>query len=918
MPDSLPPSAGREAAMPHSATATVLIVTADEALRVRIQELLARAGLTCLVASSGQAALEPLGRAGVDLLLIDLPLPDLSDQELLERQCKVQKPVPFIALVELGEERHGLELMRGGALDCLLKDAQLLERLPSAVHRTLQRLEQQRHLAAGQEALRQSEARHRALFELASVGMMEGNPQTGRFLRVNEKFCQLTGYSAQELQAKCVSEITHPEKRDADWQAYQRAVRGETRDYRGESRYLRQDGSAVWVRVNVFMIRDAQGHAVHSVGVVEDITERKRAEEQLAAYQAQLEEAQALARLGSWHWDIPTGTLVWSHELYRIFGRKPEEFVPTHEAFLELVHPEDRAPIEAVLEGALSAQRPYDCEVRIVRPDHSLRVLHTRGRVIFDARGKPLRMFGTAQDITARKRVEGQLRASEERFQQLAQNIGELFWIWDREQRRMLYVSPAYETICGRSCESLYQEAEPRAWLDTIHPEDRERLLRVGAEQREAAYDEEFRIVRPDGAVRWIHARAFPVREPDGQIKREVGSARDITAEKEAAAELRRLEEQLRQAQKMEALGRLAGGVAHDFNNLLAVIAGHSELLTTGSPGPEEWRESVAEIGQATQRAAALTRQLLAFSRREIQEPKVLDLNAVVADAEKMLRRLIGEHVQLTLALQADLSPIRADLGQLNQVLLNLAVNARDAMPRGGRLRLETREVDLDAAAPLGARSGRHVRLTVTDTGCGMTPEVQARVFEPFFTTKAEGLGTGLGLSVVLGIVQQSGGRLAMESQPGVGTAVHVDLPAVPGPAERPPIAPAEPVGGGETVLLVEDAAAVRRTVARMLEYLGYRVLQAESGPEALRLFEARAGQIDLLLTDVVMPGLSGRELADALRLRQRDLKVLFQSGYTDDAVMRWGVLQAEMAFLKKPFTLEALAARVREALGRS
>jgi signal transduction histidine kinase/CheY-like chemotaxis protein len=450
------------------------------------------------------------------------------------------------------------------------------------------------------------------------------------------------------------------------------------------------------------------------------------------------------------------------------------------------------------------------------------------------------------------------------------------------------------------------------AWLDAIHPEDRPRVLDACKVRTDAAYELEYRIIRPDGAVRWVRDRAFPVHDAAGRVIRMAGVAEDVT-------ERRQLEMQLRQAQKMEAIGQLAAGVAHDFNNLLSVISGHSELLAILSPTDNRWRDSIAEIRRATEFGSASVRQLLAFSCRQILEPKVLDLNAVVAQAEKMVRLLIGEHVRLATLLQPRISPVRADLVQLNQVILNLAVNSRDAMPQGGSLTLETREVGLDAAdakAHPEIRPGRYVLLTVTDTGCGMTPEVQARIFEPFFTNKAEGQGTGLGLSVVLGIIRQSEGHIDVESRPEVGTKFKIYLPAVQGLAEGPAqSAPFKPVGGSETVLLVEDEEPVRNVTTLLLETLGYRVLGAENGQDALRLFEASREKIDLLMTDVVMPDLSGREVAEALRAQDPGLKVLFQSGYTDDTVVRWGVLHAEVAFLKKPITLDVLARKIREIL---
>ncbi|MBV9491095.1 MAG: response regulator [Verrucomicrobia bacterium] len=379
-------------------------------------------------------------------------------------------------------------------------------------------------------------------------------------------------------------------------------------------------------------------------------------------------------------------------------------------------------------------------------------------------------------------------------------------------------------------------------------------------------------------------------------------------------------EAQLRQAQKMEAIGRLSAGVAHDFNNLLMVISAHGQLLATASSLDKRLRESVAEINRAAARAASLTRQLLAFSRRQIFEPKMLDLNAVVADTESMLRELIGEDVQLVTALAPHLSPVWADSGRITQVIMNLAVNARDAMPQGGTLTLETRELEL-AAAGAEAQCGRHALLAVTDTGCGMTRDVRAHLFEPFSTTKGEGKGTGLGLTVVHDIILQSGGHLEVQSEPGVGTTFNVYFPVVQGPIEqRNSYASLQPIQvkarqGSETILLVEDEKAVRHVTARLLESFGYRVLKAANGEKALRLVEMSPEKIDLLLTDVVMPGMSGRALADVLQARDPRLKVLFQSGYIDTVLARHGVVQAETALLQKPFTPQALARKVREVL---
>ena len=400
-----------------------------------------------------------------------------------------------------------------------------------------------------------------------------------------------------------------------------------------------------------------------------------------------------------------------------------------------------------------------------------------------------------------------------------------------------------------------------------------------------------------------------------------VASAVAVGIERKRAEEaLRQSEERLRQGQKMEAVGRLAGGVAHDFNNLLTVITSYSDLLLEDLALDDPKRDDVGEIRKAAEGAAALTRQLLAFSRQQVLEPKVLDLKAIVTGTEKLLRRLIGEDVQLTTALAPDLGAVKADPVQLEQIIINLAVNARDAMPTGGRLTIEAANVEMDEVyvrshAP--ARPGHYVMLAMSDTGIGMDEQTKARIFEPFFTTKERGKGTGLGLATAYGIVKQAGGFIWVYSEPGRGTSFKVYLPRVDEPVE-PAVArtaTAEPGRGTETVLVVEDAASVRMVTRQVLERYGYAVLEAPNGDTALRLAAKHHGPIHLLLTDVVMPGLSGRQLAEQLAQLRPDMKVLYVSGYGDSAVVHHGILEAGVAYLQKPFTPESLARRVRDAL---
>jgi len=426
-------------------------------------------------------------------------------------------------------------------------------------------------------------------------------------------------------------------------------------------------------------------------------------------------------------------------------------------------------------------------------------------------------------------------------------------------------------------------------------------------------------LVFKDGRILERYSR--PQRVADTSVGR-VWSFRDVTARRHAEEALRRNEEHLRQVSKLEAIGQLAGGIAHDFNNLLMVIKGYTQLTLHELSAGDPLRRNVEEIQQAADRAASLTQQLLAFSRRQVLQPRVLDLNVVVADVERILQRLIGEDVNLAFFPGQGLGRVLADPNQVEQVLMNLAVNARDAMPRGGRLTIETQNVDVDdavAARMLGIKAGPFVLLAVSDNGSGMDPETQAHIFDPFFTTKEHGKGTGLGLSTVYGIVKQSGGYIFVQSEIDRGSAFKIYLPRVERTTDpRLDLAPAAPAFGPaeETILLVEDEQMVRELVRQLLVQQGYTVLTASGGAEALGHSQRHPGPIHLLLTDVVMPQMSGRELAIFLASSRPDTRVLYMSGYTDDAIFHHGVLEPGTAFIQKPFTPETLEASIRQVLG--
>jgi PAS domain S-box-containing protein len=429
---------------------------------------------------------------------------------------------------------------------------------------------------------------------------------------------------------------------------------------------------------------------------------------------------------------------------------------------------------------------------------------------------------------------------------------------------------------------------------------------------REGKWEGVVTHLRRDGTPIQVESRWTLEKDPEGLPVASLEITRD-TSERQA------LEDQLRQAQKMEAVGRLAGGIAHDFNNILTAILGYAELLT-GEIGEEEIaRHDLEEIRKAAERAAGLTRQLLAFSRKQVLEPRVLEVNTVMASMDKMLRRLIGASVELVMALDPELGKIKADPGQLEQVLLNLAINARDAMLEGGTLTIETRNVELGGDEAFGGVAvvpGSYVMLSVRDTGAGMDAGTRERLFEPFFTTKEEGKGTGLGLATVYGIVKQSGGYIRVDSEPGAGSTFRVYLPRVPDPADADlGGVEASALPGSETILLAEDEDAVRAFARRVLERSGYTVLEARSGEEALLMAEQHAGSIHLLLTDVVMPGINGPKLAELLHASRPQVRVLYVTGYTENAVVHRGLLDNDLAFMQKPFTVESLTRRVRRIL---
>jgi PAS domain S-box-containing protein len=603
------------------------------------------------------------------------------------------------------------------------------------------------------------------------------------------------------------------------------------------------------------------------------------------------------------------GRRIFNSDAYqKILGYSAEEL--KNSSSMDQIHPDDRERVKAAAAEARRTGIGKNLEYRIRHKNGTWLVLESTSSVIGNATGVPEKLVIVNRDITARKQASEALRLSELSFRSAIENAP--YGIYRAQTSgKLLLANPALQKMLGY--ESQAEMLELNLITDVyVDPLEHKRVNELFTNQKEFT-DVQVDWKRKDGKP--IKARCtgwFVKSAAEGAAYFEV-FAEDVT-------EKWLLERQLRMAQKMEAVGRLSGGIAHDFNNLLGVIIGYSQVLKRTLPPGTAFLEHAEEIEKAGQRAATLTRQLLAFSRQQVLAPAVLNLNSLISEMEKMLPRLIGEDIEIVISLDPAIGSVKADQGQLEQVVMNLAVNARDAMPDGGKVVITTSNVSLDEAWTRlhpGSKVGDYVMLSVADTGTGIDSETLAHIFEPFFTTKERGKGTGLGLATVYGVVKQSGGYVWVESAPGKGAAFQIYLPrieeAVSVPERVAPIV--EAFRGAETILLVEDADALRKLTHMLLEQHGYRVLVAANGAAALQLVEEKPESVNLLLTDVIMPGLNGRALAERLQLRQPGLKVLYMSGYTDDAIVDHGVLAAGTHLLHKPFSEESLIHKVREVL---
>ena len=768
----------------------------------------------------------------------------------------------------------------------------------------------ERHEA--EEALRESEDKFRYWFNHASVGMSI-TALTGE-VHFNRAACEMLGRTPAEMRGVRWQDITHPDDIGINAQLVDEMVAGSRDHMRLTKRYLRPDGTLVWADVSSIIRRDADGNPLYLMTSMVDITERKAAEERLRESEYFFRESQRAANIGSYRADFVRATFQCSEVLERIFGVEGELVWPIA-AWVSWVHADDRERMSRYLaEDVVGRGERFDAEYRVVRQsDGAVRWLHGLGELERTADGSVVAMNGTIMDITEQRAAQDAMRASEERHRAILQSAMDGFWLLDAKGR-ILEANDAYARMTGYTVEELVGMHVTD--IDAAESFE-ETLAHIAQIARDGQGRFESRHRRKDGSLFDVAVSVQVRADGSGQ---QVAFLQDITARKQAEQERAAMQEQLQQAQKMESVGRLAGGVAHDFNNMLGVILGNVDMALEQVTPDHPMHEDLDEARRAAIRSVELTRQLLAFARKQTAAPKVLDLNDTVAGMLKMLQRLIGEDIRIDWRPHTPLWLINIDPSQIDQILANLCVNSRDAIEGPGRLTIATGHrvfVEEELVAHPEAAAGEYVTLSVTDDGQGMDNETLAHLFEPFYTTKAQGKGTGLGLATVWGIVRQNNGFIDVESRLGEGTTFHIHLPRHVG--KQAAVDTAEPSAavprGRETVLLTEDEPGILALAARMLERQGYHVLRAGSPVEAIRIAQDYDGPIHLLMTDVVMPEMNGRDLAKRLLQLYPDIKRLFMSGYTADVIAHRGVVDEGVHFLQKPFLQEALLRKVREAL---
>lgn len=741
----------------------------------------------------------------------------------------------------------------------------------------------------------------------------------GRYDYISPACSTVFGYTPEEFYSRplLIKEILHPDWTDYFTEQWRLLLSGEMPPYY-EFQVIDSQGKATWIHQKNVLFTDERGSPTAIEGIISDISERKELEEKLSVNISRLTEAQQLASIGYWYWDINTGDVEWSMEIYNIFGLDFEKFKPNIDSIMALSPwPEENNRDREIMQKAIEGKKSGYYEQRFLLPSGETGYYLSTFQGIYDDAGTLIAIKGAIQDITKRKRAEEALRSSEQRFRDLVEMLPEAVFETTLNLELTFANQRAHE-LFGYTREDLSLGLNG---IEMIAPEDRDRLMK-NMQKRILGDDGgriEYMAQKKDGTVFPVLFHASPVLK-DNKVAGFRGILMDMTERKEAEKEKTRLEDQYRQAQKVESIGRLAGGVAHDLNNLLTPILGYSEMLIDDLEPNEIYDEALTEIYQAGMRARNLISQLLAFSRKQTLEYKTLDMNDIITGIKKLLRHTIREDIKIDIISSPMQLIIRADIGQIEQVIINIAVNAQDAMPSGGTITIETGMVNHDKGYSdnhFGSKPGSYVMLAMSDNGTGMDSETREKIFEPFFSTKGE-MGTGLGMATVYGIIKQHSGNIFVYSEPEKGTTFKIYLPCYSADQVTHPDTynrKEDRKNGNETILLAEDNDNVRMLIKKILYRWNYNVIEAKNGTEALKMLDACGSKIHLLLTDVIMPEMNGRDLYSAALEKQPDLKVLYMSGYTDSVIEHHGILNAGISFIQKPFSHNALAAKIREVL---
>lgn len=843
------------------------------------------------------SALAQLGEA--DLVLWDCSALDGGFLQDLAKLRAAAPHLPIVVLTAEEDEELGRRAIRWGAEDYLVKTELDSNSLGRAIRYALERKYAER-------ALRESDQRFRTVFENGHFGMALVSSDS-RFVRVNAALCRMLEYSERELAALTFPEITHEDDVEESVALTNKLFAGEIPPFQFEKRYVKKDGGTVWASVTVSAVRDDEDRSSYAIAMLENITERRQAEERVRGSYNLLHAVIGGTTDPVFVKDREGRYQLLNSAAARILGREPDDVVGRRDRdFLPLETAEEVEKLDRLIMVS-GATRTVEQTMTVEGEERTF--LTTNG-VYRDQRGKVAGLFGIGHDITDRKRAEEIVRESEQKYRDLFEHA--TYGIYrSTVDGKFVAVNPALVEMLGYDSPLELMEVDIASDV-YCNPSDRAAFVaKCGSDGAVGCADVQWR--KRDGALVGVRLNGRAICDETGSVSGFEVIAEDVT-------ERRALESQLRQAQKMEAVGQLTGGIAHDLNNILTVVLANVESVASGLP-PEfaQFKEDLEETLAATNRGAALIKKLLGFSRKGKLDVKPIDIPALVSDLSAMLRRVVPESIEITLSVDADAGTVLADAGSIEQIMLNLATNARDAMPDGGSLEISVGRVTLGAEL-VGSRSGDYVCISVNDTGEGMDEQTRQRIYEPFFTTKPPGIGTGLGMAMVYGIIRQQEGVVDVESEVGVGTTVKLYLPlrGEKSATSPPPVRQSKDQAcGTETILVVEDEDLIRTAARRALEKHGYTVIAAGNGVEGLEVYRSRKSEIDLVVSDVVMPKMGGPELYEKLKEEGDPPRIIFTSGYAERQVHGKGVLDTTLPFLAKPWELAGLLQMVREVLDR-